>query len=155
MRYIFLVPIVFLGQILFAIDFEVKVMEGRIWVQKYDLSGKAVFNDKERDKIIANSVDTGTGIPKISDFVLVKISTHVLSVVEDLNNEGRISSRSQAIEDIETRMSEDYNLKKMAESESLLLGYESLKVKGVTVTKETIKETINLEKYKGRKANPL
>lgn len=130
-----------------ALPFEVKIQYGRIWAQKYQLGTRPVFNDDERDAIITTSVDTGTGTIKLSDFQLVNISTHYLAIVAELNEEGKISSRSQAIADIEERISKSYVLKKMAETKARLDSYNAI---GEDVTSDVPIIKSKLDNYRGR-----
>lgn len=155
MRFTLLVFLLFSSQSIFALDFEVKIAEGRIQIQKYDLWGRAVFSNNERDQIIKDAVDTGTGTPKLSDFVLVNISTHILEIVKELNDEGMVSSRSQAIKDIKIRMSREYNLKKLAEKRVLLNSYRALSSDGQTIDNQDKQLEKEIENHKARFRNPL
>lgn len=154
-----LISIVFLLTLVRTVQaelpFEVTVREGRIWVEKYRLGERPVFNDEERDKIIATAVDTGTGTINLAHFIPVNISTHILAVVDELNGVGRISSRSRAIADIEKRMDPNYVNDEMAKERSLLQGYLLMKQDGLDVDAKIALKRKRLNNLKGRRDNPI
>ena len=125
---------VFISQYLHAAMPEIKMSQGRMWVQKYDLNGVPVFNDEDRDQIIASSIDIGTGSVTASDFVLVSVSTHLLNIVEEMNNAGEIYGRSDAIKIIKERSSRNYNLGKLIDTDSALARCDILKINGYDVS---------------------
>lgn len=140
-----------------SLSFEVMVINGKIIVQKYDLNGTPVFSDIERDKMISDSVDTGTGSITNDDFTLIVISTHTLDIIDELNatSYSGKGARTSAMKEVMERGSTGYNLLKMAENESLLIGYESLSRKGFNTTSEEDKIKLQIEKYSGRNGNPV
>ena len=143
------------SQLKAQLPYAIKVDRGRIWVEKYKLGSQPIFNDEERTEIISKAIDTGTGTIKVSDFILVSVSTHVLKIVEEMNNAGQIGGSWDTIKKIEERMSSEYNLKKLAENESFLSGYSILKDKGFVVSPQEDKLKNEIDECRGRLNNPI
>lgn len=111
MKKLLLLPALFLAGKIYAYD--VRVVDGQIITNKWNMGGTPVFTDAEKAQILATAVDTGTGTIVNGDFVLETVPGVDQSIIADIQNDGGYS-RSAVLTEIVRRKTKAYLLRTQA-----------------------------------------
>ena len=103
MRYLIIPFILLFFTILDLWGYEVRVISGdskKIQINKYYLGDTPVWDDAEKQKMLDEAVDTGTGTIKDSDFIAVVLLATETTKISDLESQDKVKNRTQALKDM-------------------------------------------------------
>ena len=96
-------------------SYEIKVQDGAIRTSKFRLNGVAIWTNAERNRLIAESVDTGTGTIKLGDFISDAPSADEVEILNEIEADGSFKTRSDVLQELRKRKSRAYNFRKLRE----------------------------------------
>ena len=103
MRYL-IIPFALLLWTVFDLwGYEVRILSGdtkKIQTNKYYLGNTPVWDDTEKQKMIDEAVDTGTGTIKDSDFIAVVLLATETTKISDLESQDKVKNKTQALKDM-------------------------------------------------------
>lgn len=131
--------------------YQIKTEDGKILAAKYTFDGAPIYSDAHRLQVknFVNSV--GSRTVTNADFAATDITQAELDIVDEINQEGGVSSRTSAIKEIAKRKTKAYNLKKIRDLKNeIFLDLQLRAEAGTDVSASTTDAKAKIDTYKTR-----
>mgnify|MGYP001587096714 CR=1 FL=1 len=123
-----------------AYCYEIRTVDGKGEIKKYDKA----WNDAEKNLVVNCSSCTNGE----TTFILVSVPAIDKEIIDDLNAEDKIYSKSNFKAELDKRKSTKYNLEKMFEANQRIIYFKSISVSTATYQDDFNKHKDRYDKVK-------